>query len=122
MDRLLTPKKETIIYEDAKVYACLARYPIAEGHTIVAWKKNIPDLHLLSRKDYEYFMDVVNRVRNALLKVFKTQKVYLVYTDEVKHVHLHLIPRFKKKGFTVLTHKPGLLKDFSLVDRIRSCL
>ena len=37
------PYENAIIYEDKKLYACLANEPIIEGHTVVVWKKKISD-------------------------------------------------------------------------------
>ena len=108
------PRTESLIYEDAKLYACLANFPIAKGHTVIVWKQHVPDLHLLGREDYEYLMDRVDDVRNALLRALGIQKVYLIYMDEANHVHWHLIPRYNEKGFNVLKHEPEELTDFEL--------
>lgn len=120
--KLQKPSKRKIIYEDSKLYVCLADYPITMGHTIVLWKKAVSDLHLLSKKDYEYLMDKVDEVRNALIKALKIKKVYLIYMDELNHVHWHLIPRFNEKGYNIFKHKPSKLKDFSLTEKIRNNL
>lgn len=117
--KLITPKKEAVFYDDKKLYACLASYPITKGHAVVVWKKAAKDLHLLSKKDYEYLMDKVDLVRNALLKTLGLKKIYLIYSDEVNQVHWHLVPRYNQKGFNILTHKPSLLKDFSLAAKIK---
>jgi len=113
------PYKKAIIYEDKKLYACLANYPLVKGHTVVVWKEKVSDLHLLSKKDYEYLMGRVDEIRNALLKTLKIKKVYLFYMDEVKQVHWHLIPRYNQKGFNVLMHKPQKIKDFILTEKIK---
>ena len=97
MADLPKPKKGAIFYEDSRVYAALANSPIAKGHVVIVWKKKVADLHLLKRKDFEHLMDMVEKVRNALLRVLKIRKVYLLYMDEIKHVHWHLIPRYNKK-------------------------
>lgn len=120
--QLPTPKPKAIIYEDKKLYITLASYPITKGHTVVVWKAKVTDLHLLSKKDYEYLMNKVDSTRNALLKVLKLKKVYLIYADEVNQVHWHLVPRFNEKGFNILTHKPSTLKDFSLAEKIKRYL
>lgn len=120
MDKLLEPEKEAIFYEDDKVYACLADYPITKGHSIVVWKKPITDLHLLSREEYEYLMDKIDKVRNVLMKVLKVDKIYLMYMDEVKHVHWHLIPRYNLMGFNLLKHKPKKINSFNLAQKIKS--
>lgn len=117
-----TPKKESMIYEDDKVYVCLASHPIVRGHTIVVWKKPVKDLHLLSKEDYEYLMVKVDEVRNALIRTLDLNKVYLIYMDEVGHVHWHLVPRYNEKGFDIFRHEPTELKDFSLANRIKCSL
>lgn len=116
------PFKKAIIYEDNRLYACLANFPIVKGHTVVVWKKSAGDLHLLSKKDYEYLMDKVDDIRNALLKTFRIKKVYLIYMDEINQVHWHLVPRYNEKGFDALIHKPSKLRDFSLATKIKSNL
>ncbi len=118
--KLPKPNKKAIIHEDNKIYACLANQPITKGHTVVVWKKPVSDLHLLSRKDYEYLMNEVDEIRSAMLKALKTRKVYLLYRDEAGHVHWHLIPRYNTKGFNALIHKPSKLKDVSLATKIRN--
>ena len=122
MDKLLQPLPESIFYEDEKIYACLATYPLTKGHSIVVWKEPVKDLHLLSRENYEYLMDKVDQVRDALIKVLNVEKVYLMYMDEVNHVHWHLIPRYNEEGFNLLKHHPDELKDTSLVQPLKNAL
>jgi diadenosine tetraphosphate (Ap4A) HIT family hydrolase len=116
------PFKNAIIYKDEKLYACLANSPIVRGHVVVVWNKAVKDLQMLSRKDYEYLMDRVSDVRKAMMKTLKVKKVYLLYMDEINHVHWHLVPRYNKMGIENLTSKPGKLKDFTLDDQIRKNL
>lgn len=116
---LPVPKKGTVFYEDDKLYAALANNPITRGHVVIVWKKNVPDLHLLEKNDYEHLMDVVDMVRNAMMRTLKIKKVYLIYMDEARHVHWHLVPRYHKKGFTVLEEKPKKLKNVSLAEKLR---
>ena len=116
------PYKNAIIYEDKKLYACLANKPIVEGHTVVVWKKKISDLNLLQKKDYEYLMNRVNEIRSAMIKALNVERIYLVYMDEVKQVHWHLVPSYDVKGYKNFMHKPGKIKDFLLDDKIRDCL
>ncbi|HLD39671.1 MAG TPA: HIT family protein [Candidatus Nanoarchaeia archaeon] len=116
------PYPKAIIYQDSKLYACLANYPIVKGHTVIVWKKSVKDLHLLSKKDYEYLMDKVDEIRDALLKTLKIEKVYLTYLDEAKQVHWHLVPRYNEKGYNVFLHKPKKIKDFSLTKKIKENL
>lgn len=120
MNKLPNAPKESIIYEDKHVYVCLASCPLNKGHMIVAWKKPVKDIHDLSCKQYDHLMDIVDVTRDALLKMFKVKKVYLVYMDEIKHVHWHLVPRFNEKGVNVLSHTPKRVRDFSLAPKLKS--
>lgn len=121
-DTFPKPFANAIIYQDKKLYACLANEPIVTGHVVVVWNKPVTDLNLLSRKDFEYLMDRVNDIRKAMMKTLKVKKVYLLYMDEISHVHWHLVPRYNKFGVDNLTTKPGKLKDFTLDDKIRKNL
>lgn len=122
MTNLLKAPKKSIIYEDELLYICLAKYPITVGHTIVAFKQDISDLSKLPDRDYDYLMDTVFAARNSLMKTLNVKKVYLVYMDETKHVHWHLIPRYKEKGFDIFKKEPAETKDFSLVNKIHKNL
>lgn len=121
-NNLPKPFKNAIIFEDNKLYACLANYPMVPGHVVVVWKKLVSDINLLSRKDYSHLMTVVNDIRRAMIKTLKVKKVYLLYMDEVNHVHWHLVPRYDKLGMDNFLNKPGKIKDFTLDDKIRKNL
>ena len=122
MDKFPKPSPGSIFYKDEKLYACLASHPITKGHVVIVWKKDVPDLSKLSNRDYDYLMDTVDAIRDALLKTLKVKKVYLIYMDEAKHVHWHLVPRYDEKGYDVFLHKPKILKDTSLVKKIKKNL
>lgn len=64
-------------------------------------------------------MSIVNDVRDALIKTLDVDKVYLMYLDEIQHVHWHLIPRYAEKGYNLLKHKPTLNSDFSLANSVK---
>jgi len=120
--KFMTSPTEAIIYENDKLYVCLASYPLTKGHTIVAWNNDVDDIHLLYREEFLSLMEVVDEVRNALLKTLDIEKVYLIYSDEVKHVHWHLVPRYDEKGYNILTHTPEKTSDFSLAQEIKNNL
>ncbi len=120
MEDLLAPPKEAIYYEDDKVYVCLASFPITKGHSVVVWKDRKEDIQKLERQDYEYLMDVVELARKTLRESYDLEKVYLLYLDEIKHVHWHLVPRYDEEGFNVLSHTPKEINDFSDTEKLRS--
>ena len=97
----------------------MALYPITKGHTVVVWKSDVKDIHDLSDSEYDYFMQIVDVTRDALLNVLGVEKVYLLYMDEVRHVHWHLVPRYNEEGRNVFTHAPSMTSDFSLVPALK---
>lgn len=105
-----------------RLYACLVNYQITKGHCVVVWKKNVSDLHLLSKTDYEHLMDSVELLRNAMLRTLKVKKVYLIYIDEAMHVNWHLVPRYTEQGYYVLNHRQKKTDDFSLAKKIKANL
>ena len=111
-----------MFYQDKFLYATLANFPIAKGHVVIVWNKKVTDLHLLEREEYDYLMDTVNKVRNVMLKVLRVKKVYLIYMDEAKHVHWHLVPRYNEQGFNVLLEKPKRLKNTTLARKLNKIL
>jgi diadenosine tetraphosphate (Ap4A) HIT family hydrolase len=113
-----TPK-ESIFYEDNKVIVALAHEPITKGHSVVIWKNREVDINNLSTEDYEYLMDVVDVTRESLCKYYSTDKVYLMYLDECKWVHWHLVPRYNEKGFNILKNQPIKTDDFSDVEKLK---
>ena len=116
------PPKASIVYEDANAYAALAMYHLARGHTVVVWKRNVRDLHLLSCAQLEHLMDVVDLVRDALLQALGVEKVYLMYMDEARHVHWHLVPRYNERGFNVFRHTPKRVRTFPLAEKLRAAV
>ncbi len=114
------PSPAAMLFEDERLHVALAEYPITKGHTVVVWKKPVADLHLLDRADYDYLMEIVDTARNALLAVLHLEKVYLMYMDEAKQVHWHLVPRYEEKGMNVLVHTPERTTDFSLAPSLRA--
>jgi len=119
MGELIIPPKEAIVYEDGRLYSCLASYPLTTGHMVVAWKDKATDLHQLNKTEYEHLMWIVDKTRDTLLKTLGLEKVYLMYMDEVNQVHWHLVPRYDEKGFNVLNHHPKKIQDFSLAIELK---
>lgn len=118
MNLIKQTPKDSIIFEDNRVVVALAFDRITEGHCVVIWKDGEEDLNKLNVEDYEYLMDVIDVTRNVLRRVYEVEKVYLMYLDESNWVHWHLVPRYNKKGFNVLNHKPVRINDFKDTDKL----
>jgi len=121
LDQFNTPK-ESIFYEDSKLYCALAYAPLAKGHVVIVWKDDVKDLSKLNEEEYDYLMDKVDEVRDVLKSFYNVEKVYLLYMDEAAHVHWHLVPRYEIMGFNNLCHEPEKQTDFSHAKKLQKLL
>lgn len=102
------------LYEDDKVLAFLDVNPNHNGHTLI-----VPKEH------YENFFDIDEELLHHILKVAKEIAVKLkdklnydgislcqnnYYGQEVKHFHLHLIPKYKEENKLSVEEVYNILK------------
>jgi len=118
MNDIFSTPKESVFYEDNKIYVATAFDSISKGHSVVVWKNDVSDINLLNSNDYEYLMDVVDVTRKTLIEFYNVEKVYLVYFDEAQHVHWHLVPRYQEKGFDVFNHKTEKINIFPDTEKL----
>ena len=65
------------------------------GRCVVAYKDHNVELFELNNADLLAFMKDVNRVAIAMKKVFNPEKInYGAYSDKLKHLHIHLTPKY----------------------------
>jgi histidine triad (HIT) family protein len=87
------------VYEDKKFLGFLDENPRNPGHLLV-----IPKKHFKYVWDIPYigeYFKTVQRLAKALQKAFNTNWIISpVMGEEIKHAHVHLIPRFKSDGFS----------------------
>lgn len=67
-----------------------------KGRVIVAHKNHVSEMVDLSDEERNLFFAEVNHVAKALHKAFGPEKVnYGAYGDTGKHLHFHLVPKYK---------------------------
>lgn len=111
----------SIIYEDSDVLAFLDINPTTNGDTLI-----------ISKKHYKDFLEVPNEI---LVKMYEVaQKLYPMYKEklhcdgitishntdygqEIKHFHIHFIPRYKDDGVRHLANKE-MLKNIEEIHEI----
>ena len=109
------------IYEDELVKVFLDINPVSDGHCLI-----------IPKKHYENFMDVDDEIlthsREVAKKVYKILKDKLnidgltllqnnLYGQEVKHFHIHLIPRYENSDIEMIKQK-GRLDVDKVFDKI----
>ncbi|WP_182185787.1 HIT family protein [Pectinatus frisingensis] len=69
-----------------------------KGRCIVAYKEHIGDITELDNKDIAGYYQDIAKVSRALYEIFIPDKInYGVYGDTAKHIHTHLVPKYKDK-------------------------
>lgn len=87
------------LYEDNEIMAFLDINPVSAGHTLIIPKKHVLDIIEI---DNELLIKIVDKARDVAKLVnqkLNTSGFTLVQNNgsvqEVKHFHLHVIPRYE---------------------------
>ena len=91
-----------ILYEDDIVIVFLDIYPNCDGHTLVVPKKHYEDITEVDDKTLIHMVNIAKKYAKILMdKLSKKSVTYLInYGDsqKIKHLHLHILPNYGKKG------------------------
>ena len=91
------------VYEDEVVKAFLDISPISNGHTLIIPKKhfvNIYDADLETLKHVEMVSQKIGiMLKEKLGAIGITRMQNNEYGQDVKHYHMHLIPRYENDNF-----------------------
>lgn len=110
-----------IIYEDSKVFVFLDINPTTNGDTLI-----VPKEHY---KDYlEVPLELENHINDVIKKLYKLYKEKLNvsgltlttnidYGQEIKHYHIHFIPRYENDEVKHSSNKK-ILKDIKEIKKI----
>ena len=94
------------IFEDKDFFVFLDIQPVNKGHILIIPKKHAGLVSEMDRKDIGKMMVLGEKISSAVRKTkLKCEGINFFLADgeaagqEVFHVHLHVIPRFKDDGF-----------------------
>lgn len=89
------------IFEDDKVMAFLDIHPQSNGHILIILKKHVKDFMDLDEEDLVHIHKIAKKMTKLLEEKLHITGLSLTtnYLDlqEIKHYHLHLIPRKARK-------------------------
>jgi histidine triad (HIT) family protein len=98
----------SIAYSDEKVMAIMDVQPVNLGHVLIIPKIHAAQLSELSEETGAHMFKIATRIAEALRRSdIKCEGINLFLADgqtagqEVFHVHLHVIPRFRGDGFKI---------------------
>lgn len=102
------------IYEDDIVKVFLDINPTTNGDTLIVPKKHIENMLDLDDKTLSHIHKISKDIYSVLKGKLNIDGLTLVqnnfYGQEIKHYHVHLIPRYKNDDVKQLSNK-GILKD-----------
>ena len=92
------------IYEDEIVKCYMDINPVANGHILVIPKKHTKDIYSIDNETLTYMIDIIrNKITPILKEKLNIDGLTIIqnngYGQEVKHFHIHLIPRYKDDSF-----------------------
>ena len=104
------------IYEDDTFFAFLDITPKKKGHTLIIPKKPFKNLLEISGDVSEKYLQVVQKVANAVVLGTKAAGFNLIMNNgeaagqEVFHLHFHIIPRYENDTVDL---NPGTHEKYS---------
>ena len=95
------------IYEDDIVKVIMDVNPVSDGHCLVIPKVHYQDLYDIDTQTLNHILSVAHDWSKILMENFDCDGVTLVQNNgsvqEVKHFHLHVIPKYEGKDKVTLS-------------------
>ena len=108
------------IYEDEKVKVFLDINPDTNGHCLIIPKKHIVTVSELDNNLITHILEVEKKMYKLLKDKLNIEGLTIVQNNdlgqEVKHYHVHLIPRYKDDNWNLNFNK-DILKDLDEVHK-----
>lgn len=111
------------IYEDDIVKVFLDINPTTNGDTLIAPKKHIENMLDLDDETLSHIHKISKEIYNVLKEKLNIDGLTLVqnnfYGQEIKHYHVHLIPRYKNDDVKQLSNKEILKEVKEVFNQIK---
>ena len=111
------------IYEDDVVKVFLDINPTTNGDTLIVPKKHIENMLDLDDKTLSNIHKISKEIYNVLKEKLNIDGLTLVqnnfYGQEIKHYHVHLIPRYKNDDVKQLSNKEILKEVKEVFNQIK---
>lgn len=111
------------IYEDVVVKVFLDINPTTNGDTLIVPKKHIENMLDLDDKTLSHIHKISKEIYNVLKEKLNIDGLTFVqnnfYGQEIKHYHIHLIPRYKNDDVKQLSNKEILKEVKEVFNQIK---
>jgi len=109
------------IYEDELVKVFLDINPNTNGHSLIIPKKHIVTVNELDNELISHILEVEKKMYKLLKEKLNIEGLTIVQNNElgqeIKHYHVHLIPRYKDDNFNIKYDK-NLIEDIDKIYNI----
>lgn len=110
------------IYEDDLVKVFLDINPNTNGHCLIIPKKHIVTIQEISIELATHILEVEKKIYKILKEKLKIDGLTIIQNNdlgqEVKHYHVHLIPRYKNDNEKICFNQKGLLETDEVYHKI----
>lgn len=104
-----------VLYEDKKYLAILDLDQSYLAHCIIFPKEHIEDYTMLSGENLQEMFDIAKNVSQKIMEVFSISGVSFTFNygslQEIKHVHLHILPDKENENHLDIQEIYAKLKD-----------
>jgi histidine triad (HIT) family protein len=123
--------KAEIIYQDSSFVGLLDKYPFSIGHSLVIPRKHYEDLLKMPKEEVGNLYSTVSIIATAISKALNSEGLNIGQNNGraanqiIPHVHVHVIPRFRRDLISGRWPSRHLANDLELQetsDKIRSVL
>ncbi len=91
-----------IIYEDDKLKVIMDKFPVSPGHMLIIPKCHITDALDMDDETFARLNGIIKKMIKKCYEVLKADGVEVVQNNgicqEIKHYHVHIIPKYKEKN------------------------
>ena len=110
-----------IIYEDKDIMVFLDIRPTTNGDSLVVPKEHFETMFDVPRELLNYMEECYQHIYEVYKKKLKCDGLTLAtnfdYAQEIKHFHMHFIPRYKNDDFEIISDKSNM-KDLKEIQKI----
>jgi len=114
---IVTKRTKTYIVEENEgAIAILDLFPASDGHTLIITKQHFANITEVDEKSWEYLLPLIKKIINKLKNNLPTppqgfniiSNMNEIASQSIFHLHIHIIPKYKKNEGFVWTSKPKL--------------
>ena len=112
------------VYEDDKVLVFLDINPNTNGHMLIVPKEHVVTVDDISDDLAKHFIEVEKKMYKLLKEKLNCEGLTIVQNNdlgqEVKHYHIHLIPRYKDDCWKMAFRQDNLLDVKEVLDKLNN--